>query len=97
MAKLRWALQAGFTEPDFEQLMKDLLQLYAEETRALSASVRLPSLLAPVREHVAERLFTTMSSVALMLSSELTRTVYRRGGLRPRNEIRLPSELRVAK
>lgn len=76
--RLRLALRACFTETDFEQLMKDLLQLYAVETRALSASVRLPSLLTPLREELAQRLFATMSTVALQLSAELVRAVYHR-------------------
>lgn len=76
--RLRAALRASFPEPELERLLHELLQLYALETRALSRSVGLPTLLAPVREHVAHSLFAIMDNVATCLAGELARAVYRR-------------------
>jgi hypothetical protein len=44
-----------------------MLQLYAEETQALSHAVRLPGLLAPLRERVAQRLREAMTRAARTL------------------------------
>lgn len=74
---LRAALRATYPRPDLDRLLHEMLRLYAIETRALSRSVRLPALLTPVREHVAQGLFTIMNDVAARLTTELVRTVYR--------------------
>jgi hypothetical protein len=44
-----------------------MLLLYAEETQALSHAVRLPALLAPLRERVAQRLRDAMVQAARTL------------------------------
>jgi hypothetical protein len=41
-----------------------MLRLYADETQALSRSVRWPSLLEPLRERIAERLRDAMLQAA---------------------------------
>ena len=74
---LRAALRATYPQPDLYRLLHEMLRLYAIETRALSRSVRLPALLAPVRERVAQNLFATMNDAATRLAAELARTVYR--------------------
>jgi hypothetical protein len=60
---------------ELERRLCALLQLYADETRALSQSVRLPGFLAPVRERIAERLHNVLSSIARSLSREVARAV----------------------
>jgi hypothetical protein len=74
---LRAALRATYPQPDLDRLLHEMLRLYAMETRALSRSVRLPALLTPVRERVAQGLFTIMNDVATRLTTELVHTVYR--------------------
>ena len=54
------------------------MRLYAQETRVLSRSVRLPALLIPVREHVAQSLHGIMNDTATRLAGELAAMVYRR-------------------
>lgn len=76
---VRAALQACYQRPELEQLLLDMLQLYALETRALSRSLRLPTLLAPARERLAQRLYGVMNEVAMRLASGLASAVYRRG------------------
>ena len=71
------ALRATYPQPDLDRLLREMLRLYAIETRELTRSVRLPALLAPLRERVAQSLFTIMDDVATRLAAELARTVYR--------------------
>ena len=75
---VRAAVQASYSRPDLERLLLDLLQLYALEVRILSRSVRLPALLAPVRERIAQSVHGIMTDTARRLASELTGVVYRR-------------------
>ncbi len=77
--KARAALQSCYPRADFERLLFDLLRLYAEETRALSRSLRLPTLLVPLRDSFAQSLYGVMQDVAVRLAMDLTRTVYRPG------------------
>lgn len=82
--RLRTALRGIYAESDFERLLCEVFDLYARETRALSRSVRLPALLAPLRESFARHLLDVMSGVGARLAHDLTRDVYgprrRRGG-----------------
>lgn len=75
---VRAAMQASYPRAELERLLLDLLQLYALETRILSRSVRLPMLLAPVRERIAQSLQGIMNDTAKRLAAELTSVVYRR-------------------
>lgn len=75
---VRAAMQACYRRAEFEQLLLDMLQLYALETRALSRSLKLPALLVPVRESLAQRLYAVMNGVGSRLASELAGTVYRK-------------------
>ena len=61
-------LREVFAPGELERRLFEMLQLYAEETQALSHSVRLPGLLAPVRERVAQRLREVMTRVARTLA-----------------------------
>ena len=67
--RLRDALSAG----DVERRMFGMMRLYAEETRALSQSIRLPGLLAPVRERIALRLLEVMTGAARGLARDVAR------------------------
>ena len=61
-------LRDTFTASEFEQRLFEMLQLYAEETQALSHSVRLPAILEPVRERIAQRLREAMTRAARTLA-----------------------------
>ncbi|MBK5205512.1 MAG: hypothetical protein JJD98_08910 [Polaromonas sp.] len=75
---VRAAMQASYPRAELERLLFELLQLYALETRILSRSVRLPVLLAPVRERIAKSLHGIMNDTAKRLAAELAGVVYRR-------------------
>ncbi len=76
--RLRGAMHATFSRDEFTQLLEQLFRLYAEETRSLSRSVRLPALLVPLRELIAQELLNVMLRVARPLALEIAATAYRR-------------------
>lgn len=82
--RLRTALRGIYAESDFERLLCEVFDLYAREVQALSRSVRLPALLAPLRESFAQHLLDVMSGVGARLAHDLARDIYgprqRRGG-----------------
>lgn len=57
-------LRRGFAPGELERRLRAMLELYAEETHALSHSVRLPGVLAPLRERIAQRLREAMRDAA---------------------------------
>jgi len=67
--------RASFAAGELERMVLEMLRLYAEETQALSHSVRLPALLEPLRERLAQRLREAMSNAA----RALTRTAHAAG------------------
>ena len=69
--RLRGAMQASFSREEFAQLLYELFRLYAEETRSLSRSVRLPGPLVPLRELIAQELLNVMLRVARPLANEI--------------------------
>lgn len=69
---LRDALQQGFSRDEFALLLYESLRLYAEETRCLSRSVRLPGPLALVRDLIAQELLNVMLRVARPLANEIS-------------------------
>ncbi|MEI8164330.1 MAG: hypothetical protein WCI19_14440 [Betaproteobacteria bacterium] len=75
--RLRGAMHTTFTRDEFTQLLYELFRLYADETRSLSRSVRLPGLLVPLRERIAQELFNVMLRVARPLASEIAAMAYR--------------------
>lgn len=77
--RLRSAMQATFSRDEFGLLLYELLRLYAEETRLLSRSVRLPGLLVPLRDMIAQELFNVMLRVARPLAHEIAAAAYRPG------------------
>ena len=74
--RLRGAIQASFSCDEFAQLLDQLFRLYAEETRYISRSVRLPMLLIPLREFIAQELLNVMIRVARPLALEIATTVF---------------------
>ena len=75
--RLRGAMQATFSQDEFGQLLNELFRLYAEETRSLSRSVRLPGLLVPLRELIAQELLNVMLRVARPLALEIAAIAFR--------------------
>lgn len=73
----RKALQASFSRAELQQLIHDLMRLYALETQALSRSLRLPALLVPLRDGIARNLYQIMNDVAGRMARDLLATVYR--------------------
>ena len=66
----REALRSAFPGAELEALLRELLALYGEETLALSRSVRVPTLLKPLRDAAARRLVGVMDSVSARLAKE---------------------------
>jgi len=71
-------LRQAFGPGELERALREWLELYAEETQTLTHSVRLPSLLEPLRERFARKLFDVMREVAAALARETARGVHRR-------------------
>jgi hypothetical protein len=63
-------LREAFAAGELERRLFEMLQLYAEETQALSHSVRLPRILEPVRERTAQRLREAMTDAARGLARD---------------------------
>jgi hypothetical protein len=72
-AKLRETLERG----ELERRLRELLDLYARETQALSHSVQLPGVLALLRERLALGLLRVMSDAAVQLAADTARAVHR--------------------
>jgi hypothetical protein len=62
-------LHQAFAPGELQGRMFDLLTLYARETLALSGSVQLPGILAPLRGRVAQRLEQAMMQAARTLTA----------------------------
>lgn len=60
-------LRQEFAPGELEERLREMLRLYAEETLALSDAVSLPSILAPMRRRLAERLRDAMREAASSL------------------------------
>jgi hypothetical protein len=75
--RLREAIRAAYDRTDLEVLFGLILDLYAQEARALSRSVQLPAMLAPLRERAASHLASVMSQAAGRLSADLAHALYR--------------------
>lgn len=62
---------------ELERRLREMLSLYAQETQALSHSVRLPGILAGLRERLARGLLSVMNEAATQLAAEAARAVHR--------------------
>ena len=74
---LRGAVQACYVQAELERLLREILWLYAQEVLVLSRSVRLPSLVGPLREMIAQRLIRVMNETGAQLATRAARMVYR--------------------
>ncbi|TAN54256.1 MAG: hypothetical protein EPN19_07070 [Betaproteobacteria bacterium] len=70
-------LREALAREELERRLRELLELYAEETQALSHSVQLPGLLAALRERLARGLQRVMNEAALQLARETAHAVHR--------------------
>jgi hypothetical protein len=59
-----------FRPGEYPDILRTLLRLYTEETLALSDSVRLPGLLQPIRQRLADRVAKAMLAAAESLVRE---------------------------
>jgi hypothetical protein len=65
---------------ELERRLAGILRLYAEETAALGESVRLPRLLAPLRERIVQRLGQAMTQAAATIARNVSGKRARRAG-----------------
>ena len=63
---------------ELEARLREILVLYAQETQALSHSVRLPGLLATLRDRLAKALLGVMQEAAAGLATDAARRIHRR-------------------
>ena len=77
--RARLVLRSAYTQPDLEKLVHELMRLYALETQLLSRSLKLPGLLVPLREKLAQSLYSVMNDVAQRSAREVSGVVYRAG------------------
>jgi hypothetical protein len=68
---LRRILMDTLPAPELENTLLELLILYARETQVLGEAVRMPFLLAPLRQRVVGGLYTTMETAARGLAREV--------------------------
>jgi hypothetical protein len=77
-SSFRAAVKQLYSEAQFRDRLRDVLRLYAMETRMLSRSVAIPHLLALGRDSVVQTITRVMEREADALATSLTHTVYRR-------------------
>jgi hypothetical protein len=75
--RFRAALRKCYPQSDFELVMNVIMDLYARETRALSHSLDLPSVLMPVGARAAKYLSSIMADAGTRLARELALGAYR--------------------
>ena len=78
VSSFRAAVNEIYNEVQFQNLLHDILRLYAMETRMLSRSVRIPRLLSLARDAVTQTITNVMEQEAKALAKSLAHTVYRR-------------------
>ena len=71
-------LRHSFPRNEYECRVIEILDLYAQETQALSHAVRLPAFVSPVRNLLAKRLQEVMSEVARSLARDRAAALHRR-------------------
>lgn len=74
----RKAVNELYNKAEFQDLLHDILRLYAMETQMLSHSVRIPRLLALARDTVTQTITNIMEQEAEALAKSLAQTVYKR-------------------
>jgi hypothetical protein len=74
--KFRAAAAAIFTRAQFLAAQREILRLYALETRMLGNSVSVPRLFAPARAQLADTIYSVMETAAEGLAGECTGRIY---------------------
>ncbi len=74
--KITLALTAIYEKHEFKALLYDILHLYSLETRLLSRSVKMPSVMFVARDALTQTVFATMQSVAKSLVAHMYERVY---------------------
>ena len=77
--RARAALRNAYPRAELERMVHELMRLYALETQLLSRSLRLPGLLVPLREKLAQSLYSVMNDVAQQAARDAAGVVYRAG------------------
>lgn len=77
--RLRTVLRELYARPELERTVHELMRYYALETQLLSRSLRLPALLVPLREKLAQSLYSVMNEVAARTARDAAAIVYRPG------------------
>jgi hypothetical protein len=75
----RRRMREAFAPGELERSLREMLELYARETRALSHSVRMPALLALGRERLADSLHRAMCEAAAELAREAAHRIGEQG------------------
>jgi hypothetical protein len=78
ISSFRKAVNLLYNEKQFQDLLYKLLSLYATETRMLSRSVRLPSLLSLARDTITQTITNVMQKEAEALANSLAHKLYQR-------------------
>jgi hypothetical protein len=78
VTSFRVAIKRLYNEAQFRELIHNLLELYARETRMLSHSVSIPNLLALARDSVTQTVSNVMKQEAETLAKSLAHRVYQR-------------------
>lgn len=78
MRSFRTTVNELYSEAQFQDLIHEILRLYAMETQMLSHSVRIPRLLTLARDTVTQTITSVMEQEAEALAKSLAQTVYRR-------------------
>ena len=76
--RFRAAVAGLYAPEEFRALLREILELYSNETKMLSRSVRIPQMFNFARDSLSETVHTVMVNVAQGLAGELTHKVYRR-------------------
>lgn len=74
----RSAVGEAYDAAGFQELLHNILGLYAMETRSLSRSIRLPGLISMARDAVTQTITDVMEQEAKSLSQSLANRIYRR-------------------
>jgi len=74
----RAVLRGAYPQAELERVVHELMRLYALETQLLSRSLRLPGLLVPLREKLAQSLYSVMNDVAQRAARDAAAVVYRK-------------------
>ena len=75
--RFRAALRKCYPQSDFELVMNVIMDLYARETRALSHSLDLPTVLMPVGARAVKYLSSIMADAGTRLARDLAVDAYR--------------------